>query len=138
MEKDFFHQKNILMFDGECNFCNSSVNFVVDNNKKKDIIFCSLQSKTGQDILKHFLLPTENFNTLIFIENGKYYIKSKAVFRLSNYLDGYIKYISIFNVVPALITNFFYDLIAKNRYRLMGKANACRIPTKELKERFLT
>ncbi|MFN8671185.1 MAG: DUF393 domain-containing protein [Candidatus Sericytochromatia bacterium] len=137
MENINIKDRNILLFDGECNFCNSSVNFIIDNNPNKDILFSSLQSNFGQNILEKYNLPKQNFNTLVFIEKEVCYIKSRAVFKIAKYLNKKYKYLSYFGVLPVFFTDIFYDIIAKNRYKLMGKNNSCRMPTKELKERFI-
>lgn len=129
--------KPILLFDGVCNFCNSSVNFIVDRNSSKDILFSSLQSETGQQLLERFNLPKENFSSLVLVEGDKYYTKSTAALKVAGHLDGAWKGLKVLKIVPKFIRDFGYDLIAKNRYKWFGKTDQCRIPTKEMRERFL-
>lgn len=129
--------KPVLMFDGICNFCNSSVNFIIDRNSQKDILFTSLQSEKGQDLLKSFNLPTENFSSLVLVEGDKYFTKSTAALKIAEHLDGNWKLLGLLKVIPKFIRDIGYDIIANNRYRLFGKSEQCRIPTKEMRERFL-
>ncbi len=130
-------QKPILLFDGVCNFCNSSVNFIIDHNSSKDILFTSLQSDLGQQLLKKFNLPTENFNSLLLVEGDKYYTKSIAALKIAQHLDGNWKNLYFLKILPSFIRDFGYDVIAQNRYKIFGKSDQCRVPTKETKERFL-
>ncbi len=129
--------KPILLFDGVCNFCNSSVNFIVDRNSKKNILFSSLQSQTGQQLLEKFNLPKDNFNSLVLVDGDNYYTKSTAALKIAEYLDGNWKFLSILKIIPKFIRDFGYDFIAKNRYKIFGKSDQCRISTKEMRERFL-
>lgn len=129
--------KPILLFDGVCNFCNSSINFILDRNSKKDILFSSLQSDTGQALLKKFNLPTEDFTSLVLVEGDKYYTKSTAALRVSEHLDGAWSKLSFLRIVPSFIRDFAYELVSKNRYKIFGKSDQCRLPTKETRERFL-
>lgn len=127
----------ILLFDGVCNFCNSSVNFIIDRNSKKNILFASLQSPIGQQLLEKFNLPKETFNSLVLVEGEKYYTKSTAALRVAEHLDGGWKSLGVLKFVPKFVRDFGYDVIAKNRYSIFGKSDQCRLPTPEVKERFL-
>ncbi len=129
--------KPILLFDGVCNFCNSSVNFIIDNNSKKDILFSSLQSETGQLLLKKFGLPLESFSSLVLVEGDKYYTESAAALKVASHLDGIWNKLALFRIIPPFIRDGVYKIIAKNRYKWFGKQDQCRLPSKETKERFL-
>lgn len=138
MKKPFADNEKILLFDGDCAFCSASVIFVLKNNSQKNIVFLSLQSDAGIEILNYFNLSSKNLDSLIFIENGTCHIKSKAVFSLAKYLRRWYKLLVLFKIVPTFITDFFYDFIAKNRYRIMGKNKLyCKTPTKEERKRFI-
>ena len=82
-------QSRIILFDGVCNLCNGAVQFVLRNDTKNIFKFASLQSKFAQDFLKKHQLPTENFGTLILIENEQIFVKSEAVFKIATYLPKY-------------------------------------------------
>lgn len=127
----------IVLFDGVCNFCNASINFVIDHDPNKHFRFAALQSEIGQGILREFNKNTEDFDSVILLKNNQLYQKSEAALEITKHLSGFWKYLSFFSILPTFFLNFFYDVIAQNRYRIFGKADSCRIPTAELRERFL-
>ena len=127
----------IILFDGVCNLCNSSVNFIIDHDKDDVFKFASLQSESGQELLKMNNLETENFDSIIFSDNGRIYTQSTAVLRIVKDFPGLWKILYAFIIVPPFIRNFLYDFIANNRYKWFGKKDSCRIPTPELKSKFL-
>lgn len=127
----------IILFDGICNFCNYWVNFIIRQDKKHKFRFASLQSEKGSLLLDKFNLTNKNLETIILITDGKAYKKSEAAFQILKHLNNWLKLLLIFQVLPLFITDFAYDIIAKNRYKLFGKRNVCRIPTAEDKDRFL-
>lgn len=128
---------NIILFDGVCNFCDSSVNFIIDRDKKNIFKFAALQSEKGQEILEHFKLSKNDFDSFIFIEKNMVYKKSSAALRIAKKLGLFWKIFYPLILIPRPIRDFFYNIIAKNRYKLFGKKDSCRIPTPELKEKFL-
>lgn len=127
----------IILFDGVCNFCNSSINFIIDHDPKKHFKFAPLQSDIGQEILRKFNKNTEDFDSVFLLKNNTLYQKSEAALEITKHFSGLWKHLSIFKIFPAFFLNFFYDIVAKNRYRIFGKSDSCRMPTAELKERFL-
>ena len=130
-------EKPILLFDGVCNLCNGTVQFVLKRDKKNYFKFASLQSDYGQNFLKKHKLPTTVFNTFILIEDSNYSIKSTAILKVFKQLNGLWPVLYIFIVFPALIRDPFYNLIAKNRYKLFGKKDSCMIPNKQVLSRFI-
>ena len=129
--------KSIILFDGVCNFCNSSVNFIIDRDYKNRFMFASLQSDSGKELLNRFGLDAENLKTIILIEGEKYYTKTTAALRIAKELRGAWKLFYVFIIVPPIIRNIFYNILSKYRYRWFGKRDACRIPSPEEKEKFL-
>jgi predicted DCC family thiol-disulfide oxidoreductase YuxK len=127
----------IILFDGVCNFCNSSINFIIDHDPEKHFKFAPLQSDLGQEILKQFNKNTNDFDSVILLKNNQLYQKSEAALEIVKHLSGAWKYLSIFGILPTFFLNLFYDIIAKNRYKIFGKTETCRMPTPELRERFL-
>lgn len=127
----------VILFDGVCNFCNSSINFIIDHDPKKHFKFAPLQSDIGQEILTKFDKNTKDFDSVILLKDNTLYQKSEAALEITKHLSGFWKYLSIFKILPTSFLNFFYDIIAKNRYRIFGKSDSCRMPTAELRERFL-
>jgi predicted DCC family thiol-disulfide oxidoreductase YuxK len=132
MEND----KSLILFDGVCNLCDSSVQFILLRDKKDRFRFASLQSDYGQNILKQHNLPTEKFNSLALIENGKLYQRSTGALRIARRLKGAWPMLFAFIIVPPFIRNFVYDFIARNRYRWFGKKESCMMPRPEWKQKF--
>jgi predicted DCC family thiol-disulfide oxidoreductase YuxK len=128
--------ESIILFDGVCNLCNSGVQFIIKRDSKCHFKFASLQSETGQMLLRKYGISNK-IDSIIVIENEKVYIKSSAALQISKYLDGCWKYLIIFKVLPSSFRNFLYDILAKNRYRWFGKKDTCMLPTLEMKKRFL-
>ncbi|MFB7305294.1 thiol-disulfide oxidoreductase DCC family protein [Heyndrickxia sporothermodurans] len=126
----------IILFDGVCNFCNSSVQFILKRDPKGYFKFASLQSETGKSLLDKYQI-NEDINSLVLIEDDTYFIKSNAVLRICKHLRGFWRLLSIFRFVPIPIRNTFYEIIAKYRYRWFGKRETCMIPSKEERQRFL-
>ncbi len=127
----------ILLFDGECNLCNSTVQFVIKRDKLNRFSFATLQSKTGQQILKNHSLSQSGFDSFILMENNNLHQKSTVALKVAKKLGGGWKLFYIFIIVPKFIRDFVYSLIAINRYKIFGKSSKCMIPTPELKEKFL-
>lgn len=128
----------IVLFDGVCNFCNYWVNLLLKRDKKNIFLFAALQSESGQDLLKKFNLSANNFDSFILIDGDSYQTKSDAVISIAKNLSGFTRLLVIGKFLPKVARDFVYDLIAKNRYKIFGKRDSCRIPTAEEKEKFLS
>ena len=129
--------KYIVLFDGVCNLCNGTVQFLLKRDKKKRFLFGSLQGKTGQEYLRKYHLPTDQFHSFMLIEGNVLYTRSTAVLRMLRYLGRGWQLLYVFIYVPQPIRDGVYKLIASNRYKLFGKKDACRIPSLDEKDRFL-
>lgn len=130
--------KKIILFDGVCNLCDTSVQFIIKYDKKDVFRFVSLQSELGQTILKHLGIDTTIIDSFILYEPGiAYYTKSEAAFKVINELGGIISILSIFSVFPKFFQDLGYDFIARNRYKWYGKKENCLVPTPELRSKFL-
>lgn len=136
MKVDTTH-KTILLFDGYCNMCNSSVQFVLRHEKNSHLLFTSLQSEAGTELLKQYNIDPSKTDSFVLIENNKAYIKSSAALRTTKYLKGLYPILFGFIIVPPFIRNFVYDFIAKNRYKWYGKLDSCMMPDENLAKRFL-
>ena len=126
----------IVLFDGVCNFCNSSVQFVIRHDTTQSLKFASLQSEIGQQLIAKYNLSKE-LDSVVFIEDNQAYIKSKAALKISNYFGGFWKLFQVFNIIPTFVRDFFYDIFANNRYKWFGKKDSCMLPSPELSNRFL-
>jgi predicted DCC family thiol-disulfide oxidoreductase YuxK len=129
--------KIIVFFDGVCNFCNDAVNFAIKRDKKNIIMFAPLQSKAGQDFLLKNNLHQKDFDSVIALKEGRVYRKSNASLLIVRHLSFPWPLLYLFKLVPFFIRDFFYELFAKNRYRIFGKKESCMIPTAEIKAKFL-
>lgn len=128
----------IILFDGVCNLCTGSVQFVIRHDPSKYFRYASLQGKTAQQLLDAYHhLPATVKDSFILLENGKIYTRSTAALRVIKKLNGLWPLLYIFIIIPPFIRNAVYNRIARNRYRWFGKKDACWVPTKELNELFL-
>lgn len=127
----------IILFDGVCNLCNGSVQFVLKHDKQKHFRFAALQSAAGQALLKKHNLHETIFNSFVLIKEGKPYLKSTAALIVAKELNGPIKILYAFIIVPTFLRNTVYNFIAKNRYKWFGKQESCMIPTPDIQSRFL-
>ncbi|MDG5786877.1 thiol-disulfide oxidoreductase DCC family protein [Evansella sp. AB-P1] len=127
----------IIMFDGVCNFCVGSIQFIIKREPHAYFQFASIQSKAGEKLFNDFSIP-EDIDSLILIENNKYYLKSTAALRICRHLNWNWKLLYLFIVVPRPIRDSVYSIIAKKRYHWFGKRESCMMPTPELKNRFLS
>lgn len=127
----------IVLFDGVCNLCNSSVQFILKRDKQKKFRFASLQSQKGQEILQRFKLSLTDFNSFVLVEEGRIYTRSTGALRMLRSLGKGWKLLYGFIIIPKFIRDAVYNLIARNRYKWFGKKEACWVPTPELRERFL-
>ena len=130
-------EQSILLFDGVCILCINSVNFIIKRDSKEKFKFTTLQSESGQALLKKFGLPTNDFNSIVFISRGKYFLKSTAVLHVLKELGGVWKLCYVFIIFPRPFRDFIYRIIANTRYRIFGKRDICIIPTPETKQKFL-
>jgi predicted DCC family thiol-disulfide oxidoreductase YuxK len=127
----------VVLFDGVCNLCNGAVQFVVAHDPQARLRLTSIQSPPGQAILRWLGMPTEQFDTMVFLERGRAYTKSSAALRIARHFPPPWSWLAIFLILPAGFRDWFYDRVAQNRYRWFGKSESCMIPTPELRKRFL-
>ena len=133
------HNLKIVFFDGVCNFCNSSVDFIWKNNKSRTLYYTSLQSDTAKEKLLSRDVKDTNLRTIYFDDGNKLYEKSKAVFMILRNFDGifYPLLGKVLLLFPSFIFDLIYDIISKKRYNIMGKRHSCRVPNIEEKKYFL-
>ena len=127
----------IILFDGVCNLCNSSVQFVIKRDPKKQFRYAALQSEFAQNKLAELNQPIPDIESVIFIHGENVYYRSNAALRIAGHLSGGWPLMKIFLIFPRPIRDAVYNYIGKNRYKWFGKQDSCMIPTPELKELFL-
>lgn len=127
----------LILFDGVCNLCNASVNFVIDRDPQALFSFASLQSEVGQLLLKHDGRPENSLESVMLWQDGRLYRKSRAALEIARQLNGAWPVLYAFIVIPPFIRDFVYGLIAANRYRWFGRMDQCRLPEPGVKKRFV-
>lgn len=128
---------HLVIFDGVCNLCNGTVQFIIKRDRKKKFSFTTYQSSAGRDILNQHGFPATDQSTVVYVKNSVPCFKSKAVLEILRDLGCCWNFLHILIVIPPFIRDFVYDIIAKNRYKVFGKRESCMVPTSELMDRFL-
>lgn len=130
--------KQIILFDGVCNLCNSFVNLVIRQDKKDRFRFASLQSEIGKELMEERNLDPDKLDSIILINPGvAYYLKSTAALQIAKHLSGGYKLLSYFSFLPENFRDFIYTYVANNRYKWYGKKEQCMLPSPEIKAKFL-
>ncbi|MDQ7862848.1 thiol-disulfide oxidoreductase DCC family protein [Peribacillus frigoritolerans] len=124
----------VILFDGECNFCDSSVQFIIKRDPQGLFHYASLQSEAGQELLKKYDVPAD-IDSMVLIERDKAYYKSSAALRICRRLQGGMEIALRFHHRPSFIRNFVYDFIARNRYKWFGKKEeSCMLPSPSVRK----
>ena len=126
----------ILLFDGECGFCNRAVLFFLRRERNKKMHFVALNSELGLELRKYFEIE-DRIDSIILIKDYGAHIKSCAALRMTFYMKGLWPLLSVFLVIPPFIRNRVYDVVAKRRMKFFGKVEHCALLAPEDKERFL-
>lgn len=136
--KDLPKDKKIILFDGVCNLCDTTVQFIIKRDRKDIFRFVPQQSDLGQQIVAHLGIDPVKTDSILLYEPGKaYYIKAEAAIQIGKALGGMYALMSVFLIFPDFIKNNVYNYIAKNRYKWYGKKSDCMVPTPEMKSKFL-
>lgn len=128
--------ERIILFDGECNFCNQSVQFIIKRDPKGHFKFTSLQNEIGKELLRTYNAPVD-MDSFVLIEGNKCYFQSSAALRVCKNLKGAWKLAYLLLIVPKPLRDTFYGIMAKNRYKWFGKRESCMIPSPKERKRFL-
>ena len=127
----------VVLFDGVCNFCNASINFVIEHDSSGYFRFAPLQSEIGEKLTAKYGIDRIETDSVVLVENGKVYTHSDAALGIARHLNGVWSWAYALRVVPRPLRDLVYRLVARNRYRLFGRREACMIPTPEIRARFL-
>lgn len=127
-------EKKVVLFDGVCGMCNRSVNLLMSIDARNLLLFSPLQ---GEFAAREAKEDAKDLQTILFFDNGKIYKRSTAVVRILTQLGGVWSIARIFLLFPSILRDTVYRWIANNRYKWFGKSDACRLPTKEEREKFL-
>ena len=126
----------IVLFDGVCNFCDASVQFIIKRDTKGYFHFAALQSGKGEELLEKYHIPNE-MNSVLVIENEKVYDSSDAALVICKHLNGLWKLLFVFKIIPKPMRDYMYKYIARNRYKWFGQKDSCTLPSPEIRHRFL-
>ena len=131
-------QRPILLFDGVCNLCSNSVQWVIEFDTNQHFLFASLQSEIGQQLLAHFQLSQTEFNSLVLIHEGRVFTHSEGALRMVKIIGkGWQLLYYVGMLFPRFLRDAVYNMVARNRYRWFGQQESCWLPTPALKARFL-
>lgn len=127
----------IILFDGVCNLCNGFVQFVINHDPAGQFRFAALQSETGRRLLQDMPLGQQNLDSVVLVQNNRFYQQSTAALHILRQLQGWWPLLYGAIVLPRFFRDPVYNLLARNRYRWFGRRESCMLPTPELKSRFL-
>ena len=128
--------RSIVLFDGVCNFCSDSVNFIIRHDTGNKFVFAPLQSEKGIELRTKYGID-DNIDSIVLIEDDQAFTKSTGALRIAKRLGGIWAVAYVLIIVPRPIRDYFYELFAKYRYRWFGKKDECMLPTPEIRARFL-
>ena len=134
--EELLQKQPILLFDGECGFCNKSIQFFLKHEKNKKMHFVPLQSEIGKQLRAYFEI-SDKIDSIILIKEHSAYIKSCAALRLTPFMKGAWPLMMVFVIIPPFMRNWVYDLIAKNRMKFFGRVESCELLPKDDRVRFL-
>ena len=127
----------LILFDGVCNLCSASVNFVIDRDPSARFRFAPLQSPLGREMLRRHALPPAYLNSIVLIDRGRALTSSTASLHVARRLRRPWPLLFLLTMIPAGIRDAAYEFVAANRYRWFGRTDACRMPTPERRARFV-
>jgi predicted DCC family thiol-disulfide oxidoreductase YuxK len=128
---------DIVLFDGVCNLCNSAIDFIVRKDENNHFKVGALQDEKVQKLLEDYQIDKNYLDSIVLIRGDQVFYKSKAALEIAKKLPGFWSALYIFRFLPQKFTDFFYDVIANNRYKWYGKKETCRLPTPEERVKFL-
>jgi predicted DCC family thiol-disulfide oxidoreductase YuxK len=128
----------LVLYDGTCGLCSRSVRLILRNDRRGRFRFAALQSDAGRELLRRHGLPADELDSVVLVEGGRAYTKSRAALRIARGMDRPWPVLRVLAVVPRAVADFMYDRVARNRYRLFGRTEACMLPPPEVRARFLS
>jgi predicted DCC family thiol-disulfide oxidoreductase YuxK len=127
----------IVLFDGVCNLCMSTVQFLIKRDPNGYFTFASLQSEVGRTLLEAHGLKPDALDTFVLVEGSRCFTHSDAALRVAKHLSGYWSLLWVLSLIPKPIRNWGYTVIARNRYRWFGRRETCMVPSQDILHRFL-
>jgi predicted DCC family thiol-disulfide oxidoreductase YuxK len=130
-------RSDLMIFDGVCHLCARSVKFILAHESAPTLRFVPLQSPAGTRMMREFGLSADDAKTFVLVVDGKPYVRSEAAIRVARYLRQPWRMLGGIRVLPRILRDWGYDLVARNRYRWFGRMATCIVPTPELRARFI-
>ncbi len=127
----------IIVFDGVCNLCNGSINFILSRDQREQFVFAPVQSPFAEELLARHGLAGIGEDSFVLVKKGKTYLRSDAALQISREMCGLWPLLWGLRVIPKGLRDGVYNLVAQNRYRLFGKKSSCMVPTPALQRRFI-
>lgn len=127
----------VILFDGVCNLCNAWINFVIDHDRSETFSFGTQQSAGGRAVLDTLHLTGRDLAGIILVADGRVSTDSTAILEIYRRLAGPWRYIALLRVIPRPVRDAVYRWVARHRYKWFGKSDTCRVPTPQLRRRFL-
>ncbi|MCS6934223.1 MAG: DCC1-like thiol-disulfide oxidoreductase family protein [Chitinophagales bacterium] len=127
----------VVLFDGVCNLCNYTVQWIIRRDKRDKFRFASLQSSMAQQIAAKWHLHGELLQSVVLVEGDRIHIRSSAILRILMILGGVYRIAGVLYLIPAFIRDRVYDYVAKNRYKWFGKKDSCIIPSDDVIHKFI-
>ena len=127
----------LVLFDGVCNLCSGSLQFLLPRDRTGRLYFAPIQSTIGQQVLERHKLPLEDWDSFVFLDEGRVYLKAEAVLRIARFLPWPWRMLSAFRLLPKPVADWCYDRVARNRYRLFGRRQQCMVPDAKSSARFV-
>jgi predicted DCC family thiol-disulfide oxidoreductase YuxK len=131
-------EPSIIFFDGVCNLCNASIDFIIKRDRKNRFLVGALQDEYSRKVLAQYNVNENYLDSLVLLQNGKIFYKSTAALKIARSLSGIWPIFYPLILLPKRFRDLLYDWIASNRYTWFGKKNTCRLPTPEEKAKFLS
>ena len=129
--------KPVILYDGICNLCNSSVRFILKHDTREKFLFSSLQSDASKNLLLHLNYKIIEMNSILLVENGQIHEKSDAVLKIASGLSVPWNLSAAFRILPRKVRDSIYDFVARNRYRWFGKKDSCVYIVNTYENRFI-
>jgi predicted DCC family thiol-disulfide oxidoreductase YuxK len=126
-----------IVFDGLCKFCNGWVRFVLKRDQQRRFRFATAQSSSGTALLKQHGLSPSDLSTVLFVHDGKGYVKADAAIQILVALGGAWRFARTFRIVPRGLRDGLYTFIAQNRFHIAGRYPSCPLPPPDRIEQFL-
>ncbi len=127
----------VILFDGVCNLCGWTVGFVLRHDGRRRFRFAAMQSRAGREFLARHGYPLDRYETFLVVSDGRVYEKSDAALLIAGKLDWPWPVLTVARVIPRAIRDAIYDLVARNRYMLFGRRQACLVPDADYRDRFM-